>query len=508
MRGNLYLHGILTAVLLMMFAAWNGGAILYPDTYSYLKRPARVLSKAVPIFRNDFDRNAGAIVQPAKVSPSAMVPQVAPASEPIMAGRSPYWGTAAFLFYSVAGFWGIVVGNALLLGTALAMAWSRGFGLAFGSAYYLTSVVLASLTTAGAFVAFMTPDTLTSVLIISAALMIGCWNRLTGSDRFAACAMACFAAISHDSHVALVFVLLGIGLLLRMLTRRTILDRSLAVASVPLFAGIAATMLLSLAAKEYTGRPPVRLPFLAAHLSDIPAAEAFLADVCPEAGYELCDHLSQFSRGTWVNFLFSAHERGGVFFASSQSVRDGLTDEQGRILLDLLKDRPADIIGSLALDGVRQIFLFDLAELSPIPHLPVLRSQFSKDILHALEETNLARRPDSFANFDRLQMVIVAASMVFLILTLSVAARKDVRARLMRPFVTITIAGVLANGFICGVAAAPLGRFQARVIFLVVFVSAGTFMATRNGFTLGPYRARRERGVRGQHHSGPEWTVG
>lgn len=487
-----YLHAVLTAVLLALFALWNGGAILYPDTHEYLARPANLFEKAAPaIFENDFSRDfdavsAGADAPPADATQDADGADDGPAR--LMAGRSPYWGAVAFLFYSVAGFAGIIAAGALMLGIALALGWSRGLGLGFGWQYYAVIAVLSTVTAAGVFVALMTPDVLTPVLIISTALLLARWERLGWLDRVVLGALSCLATVSHDSHIAVLLAMVLLGLVSGIVIRRRVMGTRLAVAALPLVVGISGLMLLGYVARVQTGHPPARLPFIVAHLSDIPESGTFLAEACPKARYELCRHLPQFERGSWIDFLFSPAAQGGVVMPSTQPERDRLVDEQMRVLLAALAAKPVGVGGALVGDAVRQIFVIDLSEVATAANLPKLRTIFRDDVMARTEQTSTARQPGQFVAFDRLQAAVGFGAMALLLVLAWRQRHLLIQAKPgMGEFVLLVVAGVLANALICGILAAPLGRFQARVSFLLVFLALGLLAAGRAGRgTRGP----------------------
>lgn len=485
---NAYAHALITALMLLSFAGWNGGAIPYPDTRGYM-RPALFLAKKVA---SEFHVSLKSPTDLLDQSPQSALSNIPskksdPTSNRIWGARSAYWGLFAYLLYSSAGFWAIVGANAVMLGIALALAWSRGFGLLFGWAYHAACFFIATLTSAGVFVALLTPDILAPVLIISLALLILRWTLLSAPDRLILIAMATLAIISHASHLALAVAFVFAALILKFVVRDRVWDRRAAAVAVPLAVGIASTLLFNFAVKVKTGYPPTNLPFLAAHISDIPAAQAVLNDACPAAGYELCNHLNQFEKGTWISFLFnSTADKGGVYSASSQSVRDRLEAEQQQVLLYALKSRPFAIGGHFLRDGLRQIWVIDLGDIAPHRYLATFPIQYQSIIVDDIKGTRIVQKPVIFEQFSTIQSII--SFFAFWTLLLMGWASRTYLMRdghLTGRFVVLVFVGVFLNAMICGMAASPLGRFQARVVFLLPFLAAGLIVAkrTRSGTT-------------------------
>ncbi|WP_375403066.1 hypothetical protein [uncultured Sphingomonas sp.] len=483
LRRSPYVNGILTALLLMMFGLWNGGEILYPDTIEYLKRPANLFAKTMPaIFDNDFSRDFDPTIgKYATEIPSEPVKDQVHRPERILAGRSPYWGTYAYLVYSMSGFFGIMAASALMLGISISFAWSRGFGLNFGVAYYTLAIILSTCTSAGVFVAFITPDILAPIMILSFGLLLSCWRKLTLLDRIIFCGMASLATVSHDSHLAVAMVIIALYVAAHVFARKRVGDLRLTTSALPPVIGISAAMLLSHVAIVQTGRPLARFPFIMAHLSDLPAGNAFLAEACPDADYEICNHLPQLSRGTWIEFLFAPRSEGGVFMASSEPVRDLIVKEQGRVLLDALQARPLEIGGGLVQDAVRQFFVFDLSELTPSDRMVDIQGSFRDDIIDHFRRTRIVQHPDWFRTYDRIQSVVAFGAIgLFTIIVWKYRRQLVERDRALGEFILIIVVGVSANAVICGLATPSLGRFQARVVFLLVFVAFGLFIKTRD----------------------------
>jgi hypothetical protein len=263
----------------------------------------------------------------------------------------------------------------------------------------------------------------------------------------------------------------------------------LVAAALPVVVGFAGLVFLGFFATAQTGRPLVRLPFLVAHLSDMPEGEKFLAQTCPGAGYELCRHLPALRHGDWIDFLFAPPERGGVFFASPQPVRDRLSEEQERVVLDALQAQPLQIGGAFLWDGLRQIAVIDLTEIAPDRHIPTLRLLFNSEVLAQIEQTRSVERPKLFAAFDGVQSIVAFAAAGLLLL--GIWATRQNLINVPRPaveFILLCATGILANAFICGLLASPLGRFQARVTFILLFLVLA-LISTSNGPTQA-WRAR------------------
>jgi len=467
---RVYSFTLLAAMILAIPAILNGGPLWYWDTEGYISRPATVLYNIAPDL---FDTHW---VDQHRVSEwSAAGSDSAGARAPVQqwnAGRSIYWGTIAYGFLLLFGEWGFVVMNALLAGAVLSIAWFRCLDKLPASLFPPFVAVLTFLTPLGATVAFAMPDLLSALLIISLALLATCWRRLLTVDRVVLAGIACLAALSHDSHLAIAAMLLPLCLLAAFFIKdrpARIMSQAVVLA-LPLLAGIAGGAIFSMVAEARTGNPPLRLPHLSAHVTSLESGQRYLAEHCDAAEFVICRYADRLPVH-WIDFLFDKSPDTGVFGAAEPSVKRQISDEQIRFMLAVAQKYPASLALELSRDGLWQLVAFDTRDMNPRAQEPYMRAEFPAGVYTSARESTLWQRPELIAALD---WTTTATSLMFAGLIAGALFLHSSRAfplsEQMLFLGGLIVLGLIANAIVCGVLASPLGRFQARVIWLVPFL--------------------------------------
>lgn len=468
-----YLHALVAAALLALPAIINRAPVYYEDTEAYLSRPATVLFDAAPrLFGTEW-------VKPAKLkqwdaaeaSPSAESTAV----QAWYAGRSVYWGVAAYAAVFAFGVWGLVAMNAILAGAVLAIAWHRCFDRLPPLLFPAVTLALAFASSLGVTVAMAMPDLLAALLIVGIALLATCWSRLLPIDRVVLVVVSIFAVLSHDTHLAIAALLLPFALLLGWLTRgggaRERLAQSMLLA-VPVAAGLAGMLVFTAVAEWRTGAPPIRFPHLTAHVAGLDVGARYVREHCGRAEFAVCGYADRLPV-KWTDFLFDDSPTSGVYAVAPPLVQRRLADEQYGFALAVARKYPGPFAAAMFAEGARQIGTFDLAEYDQRRNGRFYAAHFPPRVAAQVRETMLWRHPGALRWLQALNWGLTLTATLsigaLLVLHLAGVARLPDRAAL---FVSALIVGLLVNAFVCGILASPLGRFQARVVWLIPFAGA------------------------------------
>lgn len=352
----------------------------------------------------------------------------------------------------------------------------------------LALCLVAGLSSAPWFVGLLLPDIFAGLGILAAAALMALHDRLGLAARAGLAALALAAAATHDTHLLALAVLTAAAFVPGLAAPGPAGDRGRALRRLRgLMLGVCAggAALSALNAPILTriaGEPPVRLPFLGAHLIDMGPGWEHLADNCPDAGYAFCT-FDIAPEATWEEILFSRTPGLGVYNLADPETRRALGDEQVRFALAVFADRPGATAAGLAADALRQLTRFSLDSLDPklsdwdryVGRLPArLRDRYGPDHAFSAEPGRAAALLDPASVWIAAGALAAAAALIAAAVRLApqaLAGADPAAARRLR-LAGLLVAGVIFNGLICGMLASPYDRFQARVIWLVPVAAA------------------------------------
>lgn len=462
-----------TAALLCLSAVLNGQPYLYPDTTAYVQRAETGVSRALGADR----------VRPWMGQPRATTAPAAPAGAPAenddrtvnLAGRSVYYGALLYGAHAAGSLWLAVAAQALCVAGMLQLLIVRLWG--FGRRHLLAAgAILALLTPLATFTGLLMPDVFAGLTILCSGVLASYWNRLRRWERAGVAALLLFAIAAHPSHLALAALLLILVLackLLRLGVRTP--WPALVLMGACVLGGIAAEWVFNQAMKAVAGAPPVRLPHAMAHLVWMGPGTDYLRQNCPQARYVACDYVANFPTH-WDDFLFSDEPSKGAFWLADAQAKRRMSEEQAAFVLDVVRFDPVGVARGLATDVLSQLasFRVDVGHLEPGDLQNLFAGRVPDDVLADLSRSRAARGSDFDTWLSGATYAAVAASLLLL-------AWRRRSSALPRPpgfdaLALVLGAGVLANAVICAVFAAPLDRFQSRVIWLVPLLGTAVLL--------------------------------
>jgi len=493
-----YLCGLLIALMMLWFAAFNRFPLFNEDSKAYLQRPAMAMQAVFgPKFHSEWGDataerkvegwQAGNDFHDAGKEPEK-APSAAPASQETgrgwLSGRSIYYGLVTYPVIWLTGVWGGLLLQSFLTGSILALFWFRGLGQSSVKWCLLLGAFVAFGTSASVFSAFFTPDYLSGLLIAGVTLLAIAWRDLRLIDRIFLISTATFAVLSHDSHLALAIAMLAAMLLLRFLTRRAprpSVPISAFVATGGVIAmGLAGAALFAVMSVKATGYRPLRLPFLTAHVVDMDEAADALKSICAKgAKFEACREAGRYPM-SWIDFMFDRDPAVGVFSASDPARQRRLSDEQIGLVWALVKERPLGVPLAFAGDGLRQLAAFRYVDLDQRIKEPFFTANFPPHVLSGIEASRIWQTPQLLTWLSDIHGAIALVSLIALIpLAIAIIRRPRMRDHALLPAGFLILAGLLSNAIICGVLASPYDRFGARTIWLLPWLAAMSWAISR-----------------------------
>lgn len=482
-----FVTALLFALALLWPALVNGGAFLFNDTTAYV-RGADAVVGYVTGTRNRWTPPAPAGATPLARAAITAAPTGAGA-QPILAGRSVYYGLIPFLSQLVDGFW-----LAILLQSAIAAFAVAGTVRRFVPAPPTRSTlaytvacltILAALSPLPYYCGFMMPDLFTGLGILSFVTVALFWPLQDASSRRFWFALLCFSLLAHDSNLTIgVLGLIAVALIGLALHRR--LPGALKPLGFAVLIAIVGQLAFLSGVRIATGTAPERPPFLAARLLAEGLGRPYLAERCRSHRLALCRH------GQWLETTSSDgilwDTRTG-WIAQPAAERRRLSAEQGGLLLGILRTQPVALIGRSVAAAVAQLRLDRLAEFNGDPSITgFLAHKLPPDQLAAMSRTAAwnGRMPTRLVEagdtvLSILSFILIGAGLV--------GAAPGGRPGAPVRFAASLAAGLLLNAAVSAAVSGPHDRYTMRAAWLLplagMIVLAGRLPRARRVRTPG-----------------------
>ncbi len=434
----------------------QGGALLFPDTFSYLRRGGSAVGMLIELVASVFAApEAGTIAGPGATDGDVIADAVKRGGD----NRSlPY---SAFVFLTWLPFG--LIGTALIQ-TALVLLtlWSviRDLVGRLGSISLAGIGAAAAAVTPMPFMAsFAMPDVLGAIPVLFAMLLVRGWDGLTRPSQIALVLVTAFATVSHYGNIPLAGACIVLAVAIRLATnRRDGWTVGLAVTPVVLVLGFNAA--LGRLIYSEASVTPQRVPVLLARSIEDGPARWYLEENCATEAYAICELFDTFpahvGKILWAN--------GGIEDAPPELKRR-IRAEESIILQRAVARYPFAQARSVMRNSVRQLVLvgtdnFTIGEVMQLaPHdFRLIRDQsVARDLLDAMGTAHVL----SYA-------AGAAGLLAFL-----VVGRPSSGQWAM---IAVLGCGVLINAAVFGGLSAPVDRYQNRVAWLV-FVFAALFWA-------------------------------
>jgi hypothetical protein len=472
------------ALLLLIPGLLNQEPFLYRDTTTYYKGAETGI---VRLLGDRFALGEPALADREAVDPAGSAQTVEGGALTsvddgvVIAGRSVYYGVLVYAALLLGSLFYLAALQALIVSYVL-HAFFRVLMPQALKLFLPLAALLSLATPLGYFTNLIMPDIFAGTAIVIVAILLTRFAVLSLFDRVCLLAILVLALLGHSSHLLLVALMLGLGIVLacRHGWRRPLRDPALLLIASALLVGFAGEQAFNFAARQMLGSAPLRLPHLSAHLVEMGPGTAYLDEHCPEADFAVCADRAKFPI-VWTNFLFNPDPRNGVFAVADAPRKRAISDEQVRFAFAVLADRPLETMGGFSLSFLEQLGRFKLDEL----YYDADSLQTFATRLPAFEFRRVARSPA--AGHGAVEDWLTRSTYLVVLASLVVIAAMQWRLwRVQRAIggdlataSWLVLFGVVANAAVCGIIASPFDRFQARVIWLVPLAAMALAMAWR-----------------------------
>ena len=331
---------------------------------------------------------------------------------------------------------------------------------------FAAGLVTAVFTTMPFYAAQTMPDIQAAWLIAIPIIVMqrgGVLGRPLAAGLFLAATAAILVHYSHIPLAAATGVVLGLWFL------RSRRYGAAIVAQLPLVIAVALNLAISVVIAQSGGGGPApsegaapaakpasslsiapgRLPILLGRLLEDGVAIRYLSETCPENGFTICRVYDQFPETSRAVLWGPNHIRR----AATPDQMQRISAEESSLAWHVLLYDPWAQIRASTGNTIDQVFRVGFSEMRLADY----------EILGPAEiDLNMTNPPPRLlAALDGIQ----AAALTLAALALLVFAWRMPAAR--APIVLLVL-GLLANAFVCGALSAPAGRYQGRVVWVVV----------------------------------------
>jgi hypothetical protein len=415
---------LLSIVLLIAPAIWNGFALLEYDTGGYLAR----------WYEGTLEES-----------------------------RAVVYGLILFAGVPLA-FWPVLLMQSALTVWVIALT-LRSAGLG-NRPLLLTGVIaaLAIITTLPWLTSILLTDIFCGLGVLAFYLLLLRGATLTRGERIGLIALIAVSAATHSATLAVLMALLAAAAGVFLIDAKRMPARALSRGLLALVLGAVLVLTADFIVAKRLAWTPGGFALSFGRMLQDGIVKRYLDDHCPDPTLQLCAYKDQLPDDAdvwfWGDGLFDKLGR----FA-------GLGQEMEQIALRSLVDYPGMQIKSALVATAKQLVDVHSGEgvLTSIWHTDAIIERFTPQLVPAMRAARQQNGGISFTGINRLHYPIALLSMALLPAILLLAWRKRIAAEIGDLAAGVTLA-LLANAFVCGALSNPHSRYGARMVWIAVFV--------------------------------------
>ncbi len=343
----------------------------------------------------------------------------------------------------------------------------------------VTVGVLALTTTLSWIASVLLTDIFAGLAVLALYLIVLRADSLGGWERIGMVVLVAFAAASHSATLVLLLGLLAAALAVFVVWRRLVPLPGLARGAAALALGAAMLLAANYAVAGRLTWTPGGIALSFGRMLQDGIVARYLKEHCPDPRFRLCEHQAELPRDAdeffWGESIF---DRLGRF--------NGLGGEMRTIVIESLKAYPVWQIEAALIASGRQLLKVASGEgvLNSIWHTHGMIEHFVPSALPAMRAARQQKGELDFTLLNKVHVPVALASMALLAGIIGFGLLRQHRERGAPapaddpwrngylPFaITIGLA-ILGNAVVCGVFANPHDRYGARIVWLATLAIA------------------------------------
>ena len=430
------------ALLMTWPALYNGYALVYPDSMTYIGQGATV---ARALFLH---KTAGY---------SGM--------------RSFIYSLGILPWHWKVTLWPVVAFQALITAYVLWLVLRSFVSRRTVSRYLVLVAILSAITSVSWYASLVMPDFLGALLYLCIYLLVFARSTISRAQCVVVGVIAWWGITAHATHLILATGMCILLLLLLTLRRPIMRGRLRPVCEIVAIVLLAAGAQLALHTYLY-GEPTLngdRPPFLMSRIiADGPGAW-YLQTHCPGAKFVICNYVGNFSEDS-DDFIWGDK---GIWQTADEDTRKKLSEEEFRFVLAVIRAYPRAQLSKSAANFWGQLNAFGLWDLDASDWVKEVFEETLPGGLPRYLKSRQARNALPFDFFTNVHYWTVYASLVAIGgFTIVLWRRKPAQ---LRGLCLAIFPVVIANAFVTGAMSTVEDRYEARIIWLVPLV-AGSFV--------------------------------
>ncbi len=336
--------------------------------------------------------------------------------------------------------------------------------------------VLSVLTTLPWLTAILLTDIFCGLGVIALYLLLMRGNTLFPAERAGLIALIAVSVATHSATLAVLLALTAAAALASLIDRSRIPAAALGRGVLALVLGAALVFAADFVVARRLAWTPGGFALSFGRMLQDGIVSRYLDDHCPDATLKLCAYKDQLPRDADVWFWGSSlFDRLGRF--------DGLGKEMEKIALGALVEYPGMQITTAAADTAEQLIDVRTGEgvVKWVWHTYFIIQHYTPDLVPSMWAARQQKGEISFTAINAVQYPLGLIAMALLPAIVLLSSRK----RLSPPageFAAAIALTILANAFVCGALSNPHDRYGARVVWLAAFavmLAAVEFTARR-----------------------------
>ncbi len=407
--------------------------------------------------------------------------------------RSAFYSLLAGVFSQLGALEGLLAVNAAALFLAvwlLPRVMQRLYGPdASRVALICFPLIAASLGSLPFFTAFLMPDLLAPVMILSIAMLTAFARDMRRWELGLAFGIGAFAIVSHLSHFAIAGLMLLASVLISVLVaRRRWWVGPLMVVAI-LGAAYAQQSAFRLMARAAAKSEVVIWPYITARLVQDGPGLRYLENHCPDAAIPTCKLYEALSwsddpyRLTASHIVFETSKRLGSFRLMPAADQKTVSDAQVGFFVDVLTDMPVATTLAFVSNALLQSSMVSVDMTLPSDKIVARNARVTGALSGPLAHGRLSADTGWLGFLTQVQRIYYVSSLALVLSLLALPRSVPVA---VKAFAVMILLGILANALVCGGISQPATRYGSRVIWLLPFVAAVlAFWAVRGGKAQG-----------------------
>lgn len=320
------------------------------------------------------------------------------------------------------------------------------------------------------FVAYLMPDTLAPVLLLTIATLTVFGRSMRPWEVILALLLGTFAIVSHLSHLAIGLVMIPAVALVSVIVSRRRWWLPVAYVCLIVGAGFTEQSLLRTAAKAVAHSEVVIKPYITARLIEDGPGLKYLDKYCPDDHIPTCKlHAAlQWSddpyRITATHIVFETSPRLGSFRLMTPEDQKAVADDQIGFFFAVLKDQPLGVIRALLRNVFVQAGWVSVEMTIPSDAIVAQNADVTGLAFSTFDHGRITRNTTWLGPVTLGQQALYVASLIIVIVLVLLPRRVPGE---IKALAVMVILGILANALVCGGISQPATRYGARVIWLL-----------------------------------------